>query len=190
MTKRKIYRGRGCDEIFAYVSQHGELVGSIIRANGDHVADVSLSVVGDEVYLEVDGIEYSSITDALRQRYDELAIHDAGGSDGSGDIANNIIGNYAILRHVSFGNKTLEDIVGAVSTSTSSASRKVRAPKKKSVTVFKSPDDVPARGNLYDFFSRDTIVAIANAMGGAERFQASLEGKTVAQFAQEHGLTA
>jgi len=57
---------------------------------------------------------------------------------------------------------------------------------KKSAVVKDS--SVPAIGNLYDFFSRDVIVPISKSMGGAEAFQISLKGKSIAQFASEFNL--
>ena len=184
MSKRKIYRGRGGDEIFNYLAKNGNQVGEILRANGDHVADISLSIAGDDVHLEVDGVGYTSITDALRQRYDDLAIHDADGSDGSGDIANNIIGNYAILRHVIVGSTTLEDIVGPMESSKSGITVKMRVPKAK-VTVKILDRSVPAANNLADHFDRDIYVAIARSLGGAQAFQDAIRGLSVEQFSEK-----
>lgn len=59
--------------------------------------------------------------------------------------------------------------------------------KVKKEVVVKNVN-VPASGNLYDFFKREQIVAIAKAMGGAEAFQAYLKDKTVAQFAADNSL--
>jgi hypothetical protein len=55
-------------------------------------------------------------------------------------------------------------------------------------TPSKKDTSVMASGNLYDFFSREVIVGIAKAMGGAEMFQSYLKDKTIAQFAQENSL--
>jgi hypothetical protein len=62
-----------------------------------------------------------------------------------------------------------------------------RAARKITGVVVKDTS-VQAAGNLYDFFSRDVIVPIAKSMGGAEAFQNSLKGKSIAQFASEFGL--
>ena len=61
--------------------------------------------------------------------------------------------------------------------------------KKKSTTVVKLDPSVPARGNLYSFFKREQIVALARAAGGPEAFQASLEGLTIRDFATKFDLT-
>lgn len=67
---------------------------------------------------------------------------------------------------------------------------KAKAEKKaKTVVVKLDPTVTLAKGNLYRFFERKDIVPLAQNLGGAEAFQASLEGKTVAQFAHEAGLT-
>lgn len=71
------------------------------------------------------------------------------------------------------------------------AHRKAKAKalkKTRTVVVKLDPTITPARGNLYRFFDRKDIVPLAQNLGGAEVFQASLEGKTVAQFAEEAGL--
>lgn len=187
MAKRKIYRGRGRDEIYNYLSKHGDQLGSITRANGDHVADIALSIVGDDVRLEVDGVEYSSITDALKVRYDDFAVHDADGSEGSGDVANNIIGNYAILRHVMIGSVSLEDIVGPSESAKNDRGARAKKPKP-AIKVAVTDKTVSAAGNLYDFFDRDHVVSIARAHGGAEGFQRVIQGMSVQQFAERFGV--
>jgi hypothetical protein len=189
MKKPVYYRGRGFDELYKYVSNNGTMVGEIQRNTGDHVASVEISVQNKELILEVNGQTFSSITNALTELYPDLAVNAADGSEGSGNIANNVIGNYAILKHVVFGNITMEDIVGA-----SIATHTPRKPRsstktKKAPAVTVNISELPARGNLYSYFKRDAIVGIARAMGGPEAFQASLEGKTIKQFAQEHNLS-
>jgi len=107
-----LYRGRGEAELYNYVSANGTLRGEIIKNTGDYVADVEIDTAGSNVVLKVNNIEFSSITNALNQLYPDLATNNAEGSEGSGNVANNVIGNYAILKHVVFGKVTLEDIVG------------------------------------------------------------------------------
>ena len=186
MKKPIYYRGRGHDELYNYVRTNGTLSGNIIRNTGDYVAGVEISIQNNELILEVDGQTFSSITNALSELYPSLAVNEAEGSEGSGNLANNIIGNYAILKHVIFGNITLEDIVGVTPTSPKrSGTVKVKA--KKAPVVSKDPT-VVASGNLYRFFARDVIVPIAKQHGGAEGFQDYLKGKTVGDFAAENGL--
>lgn len=187
MKQLTYYRGRGFDELFEYVSTNGTLVGEIQRNTGDHVASVEISIQNKELVLEVNGQTFSSITNALTELYPDLATNDAEGSEGSGNIANNVIGNYAILKHVIFGNVTMEDIVGP--TSVSRGPRKPRSISVKKATVTVSINELPASGNLYSYFKRDQIIPIAQAHGGAEGFQAYLKGKTIASFAEENGLT-
>jgi hypothetical protein len=187
MKQPTYYRGRGFDELFAYVSTNGTLVGEIQRNTGDHVASVEISIQSKELILEVNGQTFSSITNALSELYPALAINDAEGSEGSGNIANNVIGNYAILKHVVFGNVTMEDIVGPASVSR--GPRKPRVTKSKKPTVTVNINELPASGNLYSYFKREVIVGIAKAKGGAESFQAYLQGKTIAGFAEDNGLT-
>lgn len=59
--------------------------------------------------------------------------------------------------------------------------------KKSKVSV--KDTSVTASGNIYDFFTRDQIIPIAKALGGPEQFQAAISGKSIADFAAEHGLT-
>lgn len=187
MAKINAYRGRGHDELYTYVDQHGTLVGEIVRNTGAHVASVEVSIDNGVLRLEVNGKEFSSITNALREMESVLAVSDAEGSEGSGNVANNVIGNYAILKHVVFGAVTMEDIVGLASPGTvrNKTSAKSRKPKTVKVTLDSS---VLASGNLYNFFARDQILPIAHAHGGADGFQQYLAGKTVDQFANENGL--
>lgn len=186
MKKPIYYRGRGHDKLYSYVQTNGTLSGNIIRNTGDRVAGVEIDIQNSELILEVDGQTFSSITNALNELYPSLAVNDADGSEGSGNLANNIIGNYAILKHVVFGNVTLEDIVGVTP---ASPNRKgtVKVKAKKILEVAKDPT-VTASGNLYRFFARDIIVPIAKQHGGAEGFQDYLKGKTVGDFATENGL--
>lgn len=186
-TKPTYYRGRGFDELYEHVSNHGTLVGEIQRNTGDHVASVEISIQNKELVLEVNGKTFSSITNALSELYPELAVNDAEGSEGSGNIANNVIGNYAILKHVVFGNMTMEDIVGTAGVTRGPRSPRTTKPKKATVTV--NINELPASGNLYNFFKGDVIKNLARSMGGAEPFQAYLKGKTIADFARENGLT-
>jgi hypothetical protein len=186
-SKPTYYRGRGFDELYDYVSTNGTLVGEIQRNTGDFVASVEISIQNKELFLEVNGQTFSSITNALSELYPDLAVNDAEGSEGSGNIANNVIGNYAILKHVVFGNVTMEDIVGTASVSRGPRRPRVAKPKKITVTV--NINELPASGNLYNFFKADVIKGLAKSMGGAEPFQAYLRGKTIADFARENGLT-
>lgn len=187
MAKVVSYRGRGFDELFQYVSTSGTLVGEIQRNTGEHVASVEISIQNSDLVLEVNGRTFTSITNALTELYPELAVNDAEGSEGSGNIANNVIGNYAILKHVMFGNVSMEDIVGPSNANpTPRKTRTVSAKKTPKVVV--NIKELPASGNLYDYFQREVIVAIAKAKGGAEAFQAYLKGKTISSFADENGL--
>jgi hypothetical protein len=49
--------------------------------------------------------------------------------------------------------------------------------------------EVPASGNLYDFFQRTQVVEIAKQLGGAEAFQSAIKGLTIGQFASKFNLT-
>ena len=187
MKKPIYYRGRGHDELYSYVQTNGILSGNIVRNTGDHVAGVEISIQNNELILEVDGQTFSSITNALSELYPSLAVNEAEGSEGSGNIANNVIGNYAILKHVVFGNMTMEDLVGTAGVARSPRSPRTTKPKKATVTV--NINELPASGNLYNFFKGDVIKSLARSMGGAESFQAYLKGKTIADFARENGLT-
>ena len=186
MSKVVSYRGRGFDELFQYVSTNGTLVGKIQRNTGEHVAGVEISIQSSDLVLEVNGKTFTSITNALTELYPELAVNDAEGSEGSGNIANNVIGNYAILKHVMFGNVSMEDIVGLSNANTTPRKTRTVTTKKPTVTV--NIKELPASGNLYDYFQREVIVAIAKAKGGAEAFQAYLKGKTISSFADDNGL--
>ncbi len=112
MSTIQTYTGKGHDELYQHVQTSGALHGEILRTTGHVVSDVSVTIENGLLILRVNGVEYSSITSALQSNYDRFAVNRANGSEGSGDIANNIIGNYAILKHVVFGNITLDDIVG------------------------------------------------------------------------------
>lgn len=68
------------------------------------------------------------------------------------------------------------------------AGREARKSIKKTTKVAKKDSSVQAAGNLYDFFDRAIIVNLVKTLGGVEAFQASLIGKTVADFAKEHEL--
>ena len=185
--KERIYRGRGQDEILSIIQTTGQnLTGEIVRANGDHVAEVEFSVVNGDLYLTVDGQQYTSITNALHEMAPDLATHDAEGSEGSGNVANNVIGNYAILKHVILDGCSMYDIAGGFS------ARKPRAQglRRAKIKAVVRPDagQVPAQGNLYQYFRRDQIVEIARSLGGAEQFQAAIQGMTVAEFSQKYSV--
>lgn len=186
--KEKIYRGRGIDEITEIVKTSGPLLGEIVRSTGEHIAGVEFDLVNGELYLTVDGEQYTSITNALHELAPEVATHDAEGSEGSGNVANNVIGNYAILKHVVFGSRTMYDIVGG--TTTTRQPRQTGATRTKRVLVQRAdPATTPAPNNLYNYFGRDSVIAIAKSMGGAEPFQAHIRSMTIQQFANEFGLT-
>jgi hypothetical protein len=68
------------------------------------------------------------------------------------------------------------------------AEKLVRAAGKK-VVIQKKDTSVQASGNLYDFFDRPTIVSIVKLFDGSDKFQASLKGKSIADFANEYGLS-
>jgi hypothetical protein len=108
----KVYSGKGYNELYSKVLECGSLLGEIVRVTGDKVASVEFSIEDGSLILRVNGKEYSSITTALSKNYKNWAINSASGSEGSGDIANNIIGNYAILKHVFFDKESLYDIIG------------------------------------------------------------------------------
>lgn len=189
MAKIKTYRGRGADEITAIVKNSGPMLGQIIRATGEPVADVEFRLEGTQLILTVAGEEYSSITNALHKLAPEVATHDADGSEGSGNVANNVIGNYAILKHVVFGGQTMYEIVGGDAVAVKKPKEKKPAKAKVAKVEAKDPATTPASNNLYDFFKRDQIIAIAKELGGAEPFQAKIKGMTINQFATKFGLT-
>jgi hypothetical protein len=64
----------------------------------------------------------------------------------------------------------------------------VKIKSKLKVVEKADPATVPAKGNLYIYFSRDQIVPIAKQAGGPEAFQASLAGLTVKGFAEKFAL--
>jgi hypothetical protein len=180
--KDKTYRGRGTDEITEIIKNTGaNLQGQIVRATGEHIANVEFALANGDLYLTVDGNEYTSITNALHEMAPELATHDADGSEGSGNVANNVIGNYAILKHVLFGGRSMYDMLGG-----SNTTKTVRITKAKAVkVVLADPKTTPAQNNLYNYFNRDDIIGIAKKLGGAEPFQAAIKGLTVSEFAQK-----
>ena len=184
----RCYRGRGYDEMFETCSNAGgTLSGQIIRATGEPIADVKFRIENSQLILEVAGEEYSSITGALSALAPEIATHDADGSEGSGNVANNVIGNYAILKHVIFGNRTMYEMVGGSPVTVNKS--KVGSKPKKVKTEIKDPTNTPASGNLYDFFQRAPVVEIAKRLGGAEAFQSAIKGLTIRQFASKFNLT-
>jgi hypothetical protein len=190
MAKIKTYRGRGADEITGILkNSNGPLLGQIIRATGEPVADVEFRMEGTQLILTVAGEEYSSITNALHKLAPEVATHDADGSEGSGNVANNVIGNYAILKHVVFGGQTMYEIVGGDAVAVKKPKEKKPAKAKVIKVERKDPASCPASGNLYEFFTRNQVVDIARAQGGAEAFQAMIKGMTINQFATKFGLT-
>jgi len=187
--KDKTYRGRGTDEITEIIKNTGaNLEGQLVRATGEHIANVEFALANGDLYLTVDGNEYTSITNALHEMAPELATHDADGSEGSGNVANNVIGNYAILKHVLFGGRSMYEILGGAS-----VTKSTRVPKAKAAKIVKvapaDPKNTPAQNNLYDFFKRDDIIGIAKKLGGAEPFQAAIKGLTVSEFAQKFELS-
>jgi hypothetical protein len=63
-------------------------------------------------------------------------------------------------------------------------------PRAKKVTIAgRDPQTTPAQGNLYDFFARDQIVAIAKSLGGAAEFQAQIQGITITEFSDRFGVS-
>jgi hypothetical protein len=182
--KDKTYRGRGTDEITEIIKNTGtNLEGQIVRATGEHIANVEFALANGDLYLTVDGTEYTSITNALHEMAPELATHDAEGSEGSGNVANNVIGNYAILKHVLFGGRSMYDMLGG--SNTTKTVRIAKAKAKAVRVVLADPKTTPAQNNLYNYFKRDDIIAIAKRLGGAEPFQAAIKGLTVNEFAQK-----
>jgi hypothetical protein len=156
------YTGRGFDQIVNYIDANGvngSIVGKLIRITGEKVATVEFSIQNDNLYLLVNGVEFSSITSALVTLESELSTNDATGSDGSGNVANNVIGNYAIMRHVVFGNSTLEQIIG---TSDIFKARLVREFVKSTQTVSKSRVlSSIARIGIYKLYNYATISGIS-----------------------------
>lgn len=177
----KTYRGRGLEEL----RELAPISGRIERSTGEWVAEVEFTVENSQLILRVNGREYSSITNALHELAPELATHAADGSEGSGNIANNIIGNYNILKNVILGTQSMAEIVGTGSRTAAPSKTRFKRPALPAVKI---DSDLPARGNLYSVFAREEIVKIAQGMGGAEQFQNSLEGLTLQQFAEQHGL--
>ena len=190
MSKQnRFYRGRGYDEMFEICTNSGGVLeGQIIRATGEPIADVGFRIESSQLILTVAGEEYSSITGALSALAPEIATHDADGSEGSGNVANNVIGNYAILKHVIFGNRTMYEMVGGTPVSVNK-SKVGNKPKKAKAEAIKDPFSTPASGNLYDFFQRSQVVEIAKQLGGADDFQAAIKGLTIGQFASQFNLT-
>jgi hypothetical protein len=187
MSKDRVYRGRGQEEITDLCQKMGGTVlGEIQRNTGDAVATVEFSLVNGELHLTVDGEQYTSITNALHELAPEIATNAADGSEGSGNVANNVIGNYAILKHVILEGQSMWEILGGDSHKKPRKTTPTAA--KKARTVISDPSQTPAPGNLYNWFPRDQIVEIARQMGGAEQFQAAIQGKTVKQFADQFGL--
>lgn len=64
--------------------------------------------------------------------------------------------------------------------------RKIKS--KVNSVVKQDPATVVAKGNLYNYFSRDQIVSIARSMGGAEPFQVAITGLTIKEFAEKFDL--
>ena len=189
MSKQnRFYRGRGYDEMFEICNNSGGVLeGQIIRATGEPIANVEFRTEGAQLILTVAGEEYSSITGALSALAPEIATHNADGSEGSGNVANNVIGNYAILKHVLFGNRTMYEMVGGSPVSVKKI--KTGTVTKKVKIEVKDPTSTLASGNLYDFFERAQVVEIAKKLGGAEQFQSAIKGLTIEQFATKFELT-
>lgn len=109
------YTGRGFDSIVNYIDSNGinsSINGWMIRITGEKIAPVNFSIINDELILTVDGVEYPNISEAVRQLAINEARGSATGSNEDGNAGNNLIGNYAFLRHVVFGSTTLEQIIG------------------------------------------------------------------------------
>jgi hypothetical protein len=184
----KTYRGRGLEELTELCQNHGgALQGEIKRTTGETVAHLEFTLVNGELHLVVDGDEYTSITNALHALAPDIATHDAEGSEGSGNVANNVIGNYAILKHVMVQGQTMWDILGG--THRAKAPKATATRKTKSLAPRRDPQTTPAQGNLYDFFARDQIVAIAQSLGGAAEFQAQIQGITITEFSDRFGVS-
>lgn len=66
-------------------------------------------------------------------------------------------------------------------------SRDNKVKKSSTVSVVKNTDS-PAAGNLYDFFSRDDVVAVAKTLGGGAALQESIKGITIAEFADRYQI--
>jgi hypothetical protein len=66
--------------------------------------------------------------------------------------------------------------------------RKVKSKSKTKIIQKADPSTVPAKGNLYTYFTREQIVPIAKQAGGPEAFQFSLVGLTVKDFAEKFAL--
>lgn len=186
MQSEKTYRGRGLEQLQELCqSRGGHLHGRIQRTTGEPVADIEFSLVNGQVHLIVEGEQYTSITNALHALAPDIATHDAEGSEGSGNVANNVIGNYAILKHVIIEGQSMWEILGGQPAGRPSSSVKRAVIKRQR----RDPETTPAQGNLYDFFTRDQIVGIARQQGGAEQFQSQIKSMTVQQFADQFGLS-
>lgn len=177
------YRGRGYDEIFEHVTINGPLVGEIIRITGERVAVISFDIDAGELALKVNGQEFTSVTNALSELYPKLAVNDATGSEGSGNIANNVIGNYAIFKHVVFGKVTLEDIVGT--SATGSYVRKTPNPnrthKVRPVKV------IMAKEGFWELYDKTTMASLVMKYG-RDLVKRAYDYLTITEFTNMFGI--
>jgi hypothetical protein len=162
MTKQISYTGRGFDSIVNYIDSNGvngTIYGKIVRITGEKIADVEFTIQNDNLFLFVDGQVYSSISSALITLEARIAQNSADGSLGTGNTANNVIGNYAIFRHVLFGNTSLEQIIGK---SDNLRVRVFKGDRRQAVSVANTRLlSLTARDGIYKKYSFGTVSAIA-----------------------------
>ena len=118
-TLNVTYNGRGFDSIINYIDNNGNngtITGHVVRVTGEKVAIVEFSIKNDNLFLMVDGVDFSNVTEAIRYLTVKSSKNDASGSNDDGNSANNVIGNYAIMRHIIFSGVSLEQIVGKANT--------------------------------------------------------------------------
>jgi hypothetical protein len=153
------YTGRGFDQIVNYIDTNGinnSLIGKLVRISGEKIATVEFSIQNDELFLFVNGTEYPNVTEAIRNLTSQCS-GDASGSNEDGNSANNVIGNYAITRHIIFGNTSLEQIIGRSSVT---RARLVNALVSRSVGLSRTMN-TEARSGIFKLYDYSTIKSIA-----------------------------
>jgi flagellar hook assembly protein FlgD len=175
------YTGRGFDQIVSYIDAHGtsgSLVGKLVRVSGEKIAAVEFSIQNDSLHLFVNGTEYPNVTEAIRDLTNQFS-GDATGSNEDGNSANNVIGNYAITRHIIFGNTSLEQIVGR---STVTRARLAKSLVTRSVKVARTLN-TEARSGIFKLYDYATIKNIAKRFNlSAQRMSFLLDKLSTNEF--------
>jgi len=153
------YTGRGFDKIVNYIDTEGvsgTITGHIVRINGEKIASIDFSIKNDNLYLTVNGVDFSNVTEAIRYLTVMASTNNATGSNDDGNSANNVIGNYAIMRHIMFGSVSLEQIVGKSDTSKTRVT-KLNRTRIPSVSITRLLN-APAREGFFKMYPDYSVI--------------------------------